>query len=90
VKLSRLGYETHYVFTFYINVLMADLFLVTDFSFDSYVYLCLFSLQLIVVQIQIDSAYFLTTEIAVFRFGLWTQIYFIEKYFYLLKVSVYH
>ena len=69
---------------------MADLFLVTDFSFDSYVYLCLFSLQLIVVQIQIDSAYFLKTEIAVFRFGLWTQIYFIEKYFYLLKVSVYH
>ena len=49
---------------------MADLFLVTDFSFDSYVYLCLFSLQLIVVQIQIDSAYFLKTEIAETVFGL--------------------
>ena len=50
--------------TFYTNVLMANLFLVTDFSFDSYVYLCLFSLQLILVQIQIDSAYLLKTEIA--------------------------
>ena len=49
---------------------MADLFLVTDFSFDSYVYLCLFSLQLIVVQIQIDSPYFLKTEIAETVFGL--------------------
>ena len=49
---------------------MADLFLVTNFSFDSYVYLCLFSLQLIVVQIQIDSAYFLKTEIAETVFGL--------------------
>jgi hypothetical protein len=52
------------------NVLMANLFLVTDFSFDSYVYLCLFSLQLIVVQIQIDSPYFLKTEIAETVFGL--------------------
>ena len=49
---------------------MADLFLVTNFSFDSYVYLCLFSLQLIVVQIQIDSPYFLKTEIAETVFGL--------------------
>ena len=53
LKLSRLGYETHYVLTFYTNILTASLFLVTDFSFDSYIYLCLFSLQLILVQIQI-------------------------------------
>ena len=64
LKLSRLGYETHYVLTFYTNILTASLFLVTDFSFDSYVYLCLFSLQLILVQIQIVIVYLLKTEIA--------------------------
>ena len=38
---------------------MSDLCLVTNFSFDSYVYF-----YLILVQIQVDSAYLLKTEIA--------------------------
>ena len=49
----------------YTNVLMANLSLVTDFSFDSYVYLGMFIfIQLILVHIQTDSVYLIKTEIA--------------------------